>query len=213
MKRRLAFGLAIAMSLFALIVARAVWDGSAALEEGDMAASAGDSEEAIRQWRRAARWYAPGLPHVERAYERLEALAQAASQAGDSQTELHAWRGIRNSILATRWLLVPFADKLERANKSIAELMALAEDPRIEPTWTQQQRRDWHLERLGRSYLPAVGWTLLAFAGFAMWIGGAFGFAWRGVSSEDKLQPRAAAYCGLLFIVGAVVWLLGLSQA
>ena len=69
-RKLIAVGVVVAICL-AVVVTRAVLEGRAALSAGDRAHAAGDQHEAITQWRRAARWYVPGAPHVGRAYDRL----------------------------------------------------------------------------------------------------------------------------------------------
>jgi hypothetical protein len=120
--------------------------------------------------------------------------------------------GVRGSILATRSVYVPFVDRLEPANRRIAALMA-ASEPGSDPAHSAAAREAWHLELLARDEAPAVGFTLLALAGLAGWLGGAAWFAWRGVDDDDRLRGRVAARAGLLVILGLVVWMLGLFAA
>jgi hypothetical protein len=225
-RRWIWLGVAVAVCLGA-VLSRAFWDGHAALAAGDAAhrraeckRSAGDvagaraeEEEAIRRWRRAARWYVPGAPHVTRAYDRLEALAQAAEAAGDRELALGAWRAVRSSSLATRSFYTPHADRLARANGRIATLMAALEDPAVDPGKDEAARAAWHLALLERDEAPSVFWSLLAVLGFAAWVGGGFLFALRGVGDDDKLVARPAARAGVLVAVGLVVWALALYQA
>jgi hypothetical protein len=209
------------------VVSRAVWDGRSALAEGDRAhraaaqkRSAGDlggarehEEEAVARWRRAARWYVPGAPHVGAAYDRLEALAQAASVAGERDLSLMAWRAVRSSVLATRSFYLPERARLGRANAEIATLMAASEDPASGPSRDQAARRAWHLGLLERDESPRVGWAVLALLGFGAWVGGGFLFAWRGLGESDRLVPRVAARAGALIVVGLLVWALALYRA
>jgi len=206
MKRWLA--LAVAVCLGAVVV-RVFWDGHAALAAGDAAIARGDAQTAMTEWRRAARWYAPGAPHVAAAYERLETLAKTADDKGDKQTALDAWRAIRSSILATRSVYTPFPARLAAANARIADLMA-ADD---RAPGTVAEKRAYHYELLARDDSPRVGWALVALAGFAAWVGGGFWFARRGVSEDGKLVRRTAARAGLAIALGIIVWMLGLWQA
>jgi hypothetical protein len=188
------------------VATRALWEGRSALAAGDEARARGDLATAIDRYRRAARWYLPGAPHVHTAYDRLEAVAQAAEHRGDAATALAAWRGVRASILATRGARIPFVDRLERANVRIAHLrvaeLAEGDDARIA-----------HLERLERIDAPSPTWMLVALLGLALWIGGGVLFAVRGVTAADALASRYAVASGVLFAVGLVVWMLGLAAA
>jgi hypothetical protein len=202
--------------LFALgvVVTRAFWDGRRALAAGDAAVARGDSAEAVTQWRRAARWYLPGAPHVADAYARLEAIALEADAHGDTRLALDAWRAVRSSVLATRSFYTPFPLKLTRANDRIADLMAkqeVAQDP--EKAQQQGEIRSFHLGLLLRDEAPSVPWTLVALLGFAAWVGGGFWFARRGVTAEDKLDRKTAARAGLLILGGLLLWMLGLYRA
>jgi hypothetical protein len=226
-RRRAAWiGLA-ALVCVGAVVSRACVDGRAALAAGDAAhakaaalrdagkidEARAQEEEAVTRWRRAARWYLPGAPHVGKAYDRLEALAAAATQAGDAELALMAWRAVRSSCLATRSFYVPQRARLGRANQAIATLMARTEDPATDPGKDEAARRAWHLALLERDEAPSVGWSLLAVLGFATWVGGGFWFAFRGLDGEDRLVKREAGRAGVLVAIGMVVWALALYLA
>lgn len=202
-------------ALFCLgaVLTRVFWDGRVALAAGDAAVARGDTAEAIASWRRAARWYAPGAPHVAGAYERLEALARRSEEAGDLSTALEAWRAIRSSALATRSFYVPYAERLAAANERIARLMARLEGPDADPGKSEAERRDFHLSLLLRDPAPRTGWTILALVGFAAWIGGGLLFAFRGLGPDDRLDRRQAIRAGLLVAAGLLSWMLGLYRA
>jgi hypothetical protein len=211
-KRKLVTAAIVVGFCLAVVVTRAVWQGRGALDDGDRALAASDTEEAIRDWRRAARWYVPLAPHVSDAYDRLEALAELAEKKGDLRTALAAWQGVRGSILATRSFYTPHEDRLEPANRKIAALMTRL-DPSTPVDMTREQLAAWHYELLARDESPSVGWSLLAVLGFLVWIGGGVLFAVRGVSAEDRLVRRPAITAGLLVMAGLVLWLLGLYSA
>lgn len=213
MRNRVAVGLALAALCLAVVVSRAVWEGRGALASGDTAAARGDHAEAIAQWRRAARWYAPLAPHVDDAYERLESLAVTAEARGDTATALAAWRGVRGSVLATRSFFVPHRERLQPANDNIARLMAAVEGPAADPGKTVSEREAWHYQRLARDNAPSIGWAVFALGGLAMWIGGGFLFALRGLSETGQLIRRPSGIAGALVGVGLVIWLLGLYNA
>ncbi|HEU5055068.1 MAG TPA: hypothetical protein VFU21_01025 [Kofleriaceae bacterium] len=212
MKKKLITAAIVAGFCLAVVVTRAVWQGRGALAAGDEAFEGKDTEEAIRQWRRAARWYVPLAPHVSDAYDRLESLAALAEKEGDLRTALAAWQGVRGSILATRSFYTPHEERLDPANRKIADLMT-----RLDTTPPVDMTRDklaaWHHELLARDESPSVGWSLLAVLGFLLWIGGGVLFAMRGVSAEDRLERRPAITAGVLVMAGLVVWLVGLYYA
>lgn len=216
-----AIGLLLAVGL-AAVVTRAVWAGSRALADGDAAEQRGELVRAVELWRQAARWYVPGASHVEGAYRRLETLARAAEQRGDIDTALAAWTGVRSSILATRSFYLPHAERLAPANQRIAVLMAVRERALAhgEDRASEQALPDasdpaaaWHLERLAPVPGPSVAWSVVAILGFGAWLAGGLIFTLRGVTPDDRLVPRTAAYAAILVAVGLVIWLLGLSMA
>lgn len=213
LRRKIAAVLVVAGLCFGVVVTRAVWEGRGALAEGDAAFERGDTGEAIRRWRRAARWYVPLGPHVGRAYDRMEDVARQAEAQGDTGTALAAWRGVRGSILATRSFYVPHEHRLDPANQRIAALMAQIEGSAADPGKTEAQRAEWHYTLLARDLSPSVLWSVIAILGLALWLGGGFLFALRGVTADDRLVPRTAAYAGLLIALGLIVWMLGLYLA
>lgn len=213
MRRKLLIGAIVAGVCLGVVVTRAVWEGRSALSKGDAAQAAGNTSEAVTWWRRAARWYVPLAPHVNAAYDRLEDLAKKAEAKGDTKTALAAWRGIRGSILATRSFYVPHSDRLDPANKAIAALMARSESPSVDAGKSEQQRADWHYALLARDESPSVFWSFIAILGFGLWVGGGVLMALRGVSREDRLVLRQAAYAGGMVLGGLVIWLLGLYNA
>lgn len=212
MKRKLITSAVVVGFCLAVVVTRAVWQGRGALDDGDRALEANDTEEAIRGWRRAARWYVPLAPHVSDAYARLEALAALAEKQGDLRTALAAWQGVRGSILATRSFYTPHEERLEPANRKIAELMSRL-DPSPPADMSREQLAAWHYELLARDESPSVAWSVIAVLGFLVWIGGGVLFAVRGVSADDRLVRRPAIAAGVLIMAGLVVWLLGLYNA
>ncbi|MBA3455937.1 MAG: hypothetical protein H0T42_22760, partial [Deltaproteobacteria bacterium] len=104
MKRALVV-VAIAVATIGALAIRVVVEGRTALAEGDEAASAGRTEDAIAAWESAARWYLPSAPHVDEAYSRLIDLAAQRGVRG-----LPAWRAVRSAALATRHLWTPHGD-------------------------------------------------------------------------------------------------------
>ncbi len=212
-RRKLITGAVVVAVCFGAVVVRAVWDGRAALSTGDAALAAGNTDEAVRWWRRAARWYVPGAPHVDSAYQRLQTLATQAEARSDVATALAAWRGIRSSILATRSLWTPHEELLEPANQRIAALMATLEGPSADPQASEVERAAWHYRLLARDESPAVGWVVVALIGFAAWIGGAIAFALRAVTADDELVVSTAVRCGVVIAAGLFIWVLGLYNA
>jgi hypothetical protein len=210
-KRRLIAGSLIGAFVLAVLLMRAFWDGRQALADGDAALQRGDEQEAVTRWRRAARWYVPGAPHVASAYQRLRTLALAAEGEG-RPIALEAWQGIHSSIMATRSFYTPYPRLLDEARRHIATLMARQPGP-PDAGATEEARREWHLALLRRDESPSAFWSILALLGFTAWVGGGFYFAWRGVGPDDKLDRRPAIRAGVVILVGLAVWMFSLYQA
>ena len=211
-KRRMLIVLASMFLCLGVLSARALWEGRGALQEGNSLLAEGDTEGAVRLWRRAARWYLPMAPHVESAYDKLRGLALSAEEQGNTKIAVAAWTGIRSSVRATRSFYTPFADRLDEADTHIAKLMAKMEQ-QSDATANVAETEQWHLALLKRDEMPSVAWSIIALFGLALWIGGGFGFALRGVDDNDRLVPKAAGYSGAAIAVGMLVWLLGLHWA
>jgi hypothetical protein len=216
-RRAIVAGCLLVLFCLGVVVTRAVWEGRSALAAGDQALAAGDADEAIARWRRAARWYVPAAPHVGEALDRLEELGAQAAERGDVDLALAAWRGVYGAIKATRSFYTPHGERLEPAMRAISDLMARQEAVMQGAAGAAapdaEARAAWHYALLARDEAPAVGWTVLALLGFALWIGGGLTFALRGVSAEDRLVPRPAAAAGIMVAVGLLVWMLGLYMA
>jgi hypothetical protein len=216
-RRELCWIAVLVAVVLGVVITRAFREGRAALAAGDGAQRAGNAAEAITAWRRAARWYVPGAPHVAAAYERLRTLAAAADRAGDEETALAAWTGVRSSILATRSFYLPHGELLGPANQRIAALLAARERRERAaagaPGSDEQALREHHHRLLLRRDDPSTGWTLVALIGLATWLAGGFWFALRGVSEDDRLVPRCAARAGGTVALGLVLWMLGLALA
>lgn len=211
-RRKLLIVLATVFLCFGVIVVRAMWEGQSALSRGDEAHLKGDSEGAVRWWRRSARWYVPLAPHTGRAYERLRTLAQAAESKGDTEVALAGWRGIRSSIRATRSFYTPYSEHADEADQHIAALMA-AQEVTEDAARNKQEREAFHYGLLKLDQMPSVFWSIIALLGLALWIGAGFAFALRAIDDKDRLVPAAAAYSGAGIAIGLVIWLTGLHLA
>jgi len=226
-RRKLITVAIVAAVVIGALATRAIWEGRSALHDGDEAAQRGDTDAAIEGWRRAARWYVPVAPHVGAAYDRLERMAAQAEAHGDRLVALEAWRAVRSSALATRWVVTPHADRKARADAHIARLMA------EEPVWgqpvpegadptrlaaadagaTPADREAFYAKQLARDDAPSLAWVIVALIGFGVWLGGCVRFARRALDAEDRLVRRVAIEAGALVLVGLVVWVVGLYQA
>ncbi len=224
MKRRLLVLGLVALGLLGAITVRVVLSSRAAyvsarsaeakgLAAADPTARARALEDAIVRYRRAARWYAPGNGYVGRSLRALSRIARLAEMQGDRRLALMAYRAIRRAILGARSFYTPNAELLDPANRNIARLSALVQGGRRASSADLARLQAWHLAQLRRSNAPSVGWSLLALAGFGLWVGGGFLLIFRAITPDDRLLGRRALLWGGLVAAGLLLWLLGLSRA
>ena len=190
------------------LAVRVVIEGRNALADGDAAIAAKRPSDAIAAWESAARWYLPGAPHVDEAYERLVTLATS-----DAKQALAAWRAVRHAALATRSLWTPHADDLAAANAAIAKLSA--EHPQGAGAAGQNvtERTAFYTERLAADPRPKAAMAALAIFGILCWLAGIGVFVRRGIDAAGTLAKRPALVGAGLAIAGIVAWAVGLYNA
>ena len=203
------FVLATVVTVLGIATARVVVSGEAEIEASNAALDGGDAREAIVRARRAAHWYAPGAPHVRVAYDRLIALAEASEQNRHDDLALLAWRGVRVSVIETRWLLSPHPEHLERADQEIARLMA--KSPKAaEP---DERIRIEELAKLKRHEAPRTPWVVLLAVGFVVLAAGLFTWGRQVGGAGGRLVWRQAKLGAVLTVVGAALWLVAVWRA
>jgi hypothetical protein len=205
-----AVGITLAL---AAVAARLLWDARSNLMAGEHAETRGDRHGAIRHYQNAARLYLPGSPYVRRALDRLEAVAAAASQAGDGPSLRAALEAERAAILATRWLVIPYASRLPTLESRLAQVLAANEERSVAPGVSFEARTAWHLERLAQRPGPALPHVLLALCGLVLWIGSTVAFIRKGLDEGLRLRRREAVISSIVFAAGFGLFLLGLRLA
>ncbi len=196
--RSLALVLLFVVLGLALLTWRAVDEGEAAMQQSDLAFNTGDLRGSLVYARRAATSYAPGAPHVAKAYARLQAIAIGAEANGDVETAAEAWRGVRSAVLDTRSLINTRSEELERANRALARLATRAEaDPEL---------RKAALQELEQDQSPRARWILLMGLGLLLAAAGLVTIALRGVSPAGEIARRPTWIGALLALCGAVCW-------
>ncbi len=191
-RTRRGYALCVA-AVLATLAGRALLSARAELSAGESALSAGDVSEGIRRLRRAAHWYVPGSPYCALAYERLERVATEAEGQGRSEQAMAAWRAIRASALATRWLFVPERDRLARANRHLAGLLAELPPPPEDRAKDRDRLREEHLALLNEDHAPEPAWMVVLAAGLLTWLV-ALALAVRdGWDEDSRVRPRALA--------------------
>jgi hypothetical protein len=194
-KRRLLWIAAVVFAGMGACGLRVVIEGRTALSDGDAALAAKRPADAIAAWESAARWYLPGAPHVDEAYDRLRQFAT-------TYKSLAAWRAIRSAARATRHLWQPHGDQLAAADAAITELAAT--DPERAPAGGPDPAKfsTWHAERLAADPRPSTGAAALAIAGIVCWLAG-----------MALLIRRQTRVHGAIAVAGVALWALGLYTA
>jgi len=119
---RLTLSVFFLIAIGAVFSARVIMEGDAELVASDAAFDRGELGPALDHARRSATLYAPGAPHVQPAYERLNAIAVGAEAAGQPKVAFLAWQAMRSAALESRHVWLPRAQELERANQNLARL-------------------------------------------------------------------------------------------
>lgn len=209
--RSVATGLLLAVVTLALITLRAVVDGEGYLKKSDEAFNKGDLPNATSYARSAAVMYAPGAPHVDRAYTRLIAIAVGAEAAGQKRAAQLAWQAVRSSALETRHVFTPHAADLQRANDNLARLEQAvnrapdAPDPRIA---LEQAKSE-----LARDDAPSARWLAVLIIGFAAAAAGLGVVGVRGIAKDGAITLGRAKIGIVLTVLGAACWTVAVLRA
>jgi hypothetical protein len=194
----------------AVFSARVILEGESELSASDAAFDRGELGSALDHARRGATLYAPGAPHVERAYERLNALALGAEAAGQAKLAFLAWQAMRSAALESRHVWLPRQAELERANQNLARLEASARDKSEGDRGKTQAQA---LARLSADDAPAPAWIAVLGVGFLLALSGLSLFAFRGLNRTGKLSFPRARLGLLLFAIGVACWTLAAYKA
>ncbi|MCC6213537.1 MAG: hypothetical protein IT376_01615 [Polyangiaceae bacterium] len=196
----------LAVLAAAVLTGRAVADGERHLRASDEAFHQGDVRAAVEHARRAAIAYAPGAPHVERAYARLYACARGAEASREPELARLAWSAVRSAALETRHVVVADEAALRLANESLARLAAAeADDPRAAAAAA--------LAELERDDSPRPGWVVALGVGFLAALAGLAWVAVRGITPEGRFDWRRGRLGLALALLGAACWAVAVLRA
>jgi hypothetical protein len=194
----------------AALSARVVLEGESELSASDAAFNQGDLRPALEHARRSATLYAPGAPHVDRAYERLIAIALGAEASGQPKIAYLAWQAVRSAALESRHVFVPHSSELDRANENLSRLEALARGVGDAEQGKAQRQA---LQRLTADTAPSPAWIAVLGAGFLLALTGLGLFAFQGLGKAGTVSLRRAQLGLILFVVGAACWSLAAYKA
>lgn len=197
----------------AALYGRLLWESRVALRAGESSLRRGDAASGITSLRRAAHLYAPGNPYVAGAYDALERVARESETRGQADRALTAWRAVRSSALSTRWLVIPYEDRLRTANQHIAHLMAQREPALDERERSPRAREEQHLALLNEDRAPEPAWRVVLAAGMALFLGGLGRAAFAGWDDADRPRRGALVSAGAVGALGAALLLVALWRA
>jgi len=95
---------------------------------GEEAFRRGDFIAAVAGYESAIHMYIPFNGKVESSARRLWSLAEASERNGDVKRALIAYRALRSSFYAARWLVTPGREWIDRCDAKIAALVPLQKD-------------------------------------------------------------------------------------
>jgi tetratricopeptide (TPR) repeat protein len=118
-------GVVMALVCLLLFVAGTWWRMQAQLELGEDSFRRGDFSSAVAGYESALRMYLPGHPAMERAARQLWRMGEFNERQGDLNRALIAYRALRSSCYAARWLKTPGEEWIARCDRKIASLAPL----------------------------------------------------------------------------------------
>jgi hypothetical protein len=118
----------IVMICLALFLAGTWWRLHDQFALGEDALRRGDFTGAVAGYESAIHMYIPFNPTVEKSARQLWGLAEASERLGDINRALIAYRALRSSFYADRWLVTPGKDWIDRCDKKIAALVPLQKE-------------------------------------------------------------------------------------
>lgn len=95
---------------------------------GETALNRGDFTGAVAGYESAIHMYIPFHPTIEKSAQQLWNIGENNERLGDINRALIAYRALRSSFYADRWLMTPGLDWIERCDQKIAALIPLQKE-------------------------------------------------------------------------------------
>jgi len=95
---------------------------------GEAALQAGDFTGAVAGYESAIHMYIPFNSTIEKSAQQLWKIGESNERLGDINRALIAYRALRSSFYADRWLVTPGLDWIERCDQKIAALVPLQKE-------------------------------------------------------------------------------------
>ena len=118
----------IALICLLLFFAGTWWRMQDQFALGEEAFRRGDFTGAVAGYESAVHMYIPFNGTVEKSARQLWIIAEASERQGDINRALIAYRALRSSFYADRWLVTPGMDWIARCDTKIAALVPLQKE-------------------------------------------------------------------------------------
>ena len=118
----------IALLCLMLFFAGTWWRLQDQFSLGEEAFRRGDFTGAVAGYESAIHMYIPFNGTVEKSAQQLWKIAEASERQGDIKRALIAYRALRSSFYADRWLVTPGMAWITRCDTKIAALVPLQKD-------------------------------------------------------------------------------------
>ena len=118
-------GVAIAILCLLLAIAGTWLRMTTQFDLGEKAFGKGDFIGAVAGYEAALHMYIPNHPAMEKAARQLWILGETSERQGDINRALIAYRALRSSFYAVKWLATPGREWISRCDEKIAELTPL----------------------------------------------------------------------------------------
>ena len=121
---------AVAITLICLLLffAGTLWRLHDQFALGEEAFHRGDFAGAVAGYESAIHMYIPFNVTIEKSAQQLWTIGESNERLGDINRALIAYRALRSSFYASRWLVTPGMDWIARCDTKIAALVPLQKD-------------------------------------------------------------------------------------
>ena len=179
--------------------------GTEQLKAARAYAAAGKLDQAIVSARRAATWYAPGAPHVTKAYAKLISLGRLAESRGDRKTALFAYRSLRSAAMTSRSWFIPHERELRAANHAIARLSSRTPPP-IGASMQEPKRIEQSLLASYDAPPPTnPSWIAIMLTSAAVSSVGLLYAGWKGLQ-DSRIHRKKLLLGAAVFLFGLAGW-------
>jgi tetratricopeptide (TPR) repeat protein len=121
---------AVAITLICLLLffAGTWWRMQAQFALGEEALQRGDFTGAVAGYESAIHMYIPFNQTIEKSAQKLWSIGESNERLGDISRALIAYRSLRSSFYADRWLVTPGLEWIARCDKKITALVPLQKE-------------------------------------------------------------------------------------